>query len=111
MPDDAERLEPQADAYAPVRRARQRFGIAGAALAGAMVALRDLLEKPKDDAAVVVDSPSEPVDLDGAGITVTVDGRASASVAPQHRPVADPDEARRWTNEVLRRNRRRGRRR
>ena len=100
-------FEPVESAYAPVKRARQRYGLAGAAIAGAKVALRDLLEKPKDDAAVVVDSPSEPVDLDGTGITVTIDGRASASVAPQHRPVADPRAARDWTSLQLRRNRRR----
>lgn len=107
MPENAP-FEPSAESSnAPVKRARQRYGLAGAALAGAMVALRDLLEKPKDDAAVVVDSPSEPVDLDGAGITVTIDGRASANVAPQHRPVADPRAARAWTSLQLRRNRRR----
>lgn len=53
---------------------RRKGGAAGAAMAGMMLALQDILETPKDDAPVVVESSSKPEDLDSEGITVEVDG-------------------------------------
>ncbi len=79
-----------------VRNARKRYGVAGAMLAGAMVALRDLLEKPKDDQAVVVDAPSEPTDMDHDGITVPVAPGLCAHSPAQLRPPSDPAVARDW---------------
>ncbi len=79
-----------------VRHARKRYGVAGAMLAGAMVAMRDLLEKPKDDQAVVVDAPSEPTDMDHDGITVPVAPGMSAHSPAQLRPPSDPAVARDW---------------
>jgi hypothetical protein len=90
----------------PVAAARRRYGVVGAALAGAMIALRDVFEKPKDDQAVVVDAPSDPKDMDDDGITVPLaDGTAAHSPA-RPRPPADPDVARAWARRQVERNRR-----
>jgi hypothetical protein len=43
---------------------RKRKGVAGAMLAGAMIAVRDILEMPKDDEAVIIEASSEPEDID-----------------------------------------------
>ena len=88
-----------------VRNARKRYGVAGAMLAGAMIALRDLLEKPKDDQAVVVDAPSEPTDMDHDGITVAVAPGVAAHSPARLRPPADPAVAREWTRRQLGRRR------
>lgn len=91
----------------PVAVARRRYGVVGAALAGAMIALRDVFEKPKDDQAVVVDAPSDPKDMDDDGITVPLaDGMAAHSPA-RLRPPADPDAARAWARRQVERNKRR----
>ena len=53
---------------------RRIGGAAGAALAGAMIAIRDIYEGPKrDDGQVVVDAPSEPHDVDRDGVTLQAD--------------------------------------
>jgi len=93
--------------HTTVRRTRARYGVLGAPMAGAMLALRDILEKPKDDAAVVVEASSDPVDLDEHGITVPLDQGLAAKAPPQLRPPADPAAARAWTQRMLDRNRRR----
>jgi hypothetical protein len=76
---DAER-QLLADANALARdnamrdRARKVGGVAGAALAGAMIAIRDIYEgRPKDDGSVVVDAPTEPEDLDRDGLELGAD--------------------------------------
>ena len=106
--DDADGL-PWASPYAahPVRRAKARYGMLGAAMAGAMIALRDILEKPKDEVAVVVDAPSDPLDLDTDGVRVPLPEGQAATAPPQARPVTDPAAARAWTQRMLDRNRRR----
>ena len=54
-----------------VRRAAQRYGTVGAMLAGGMVVFDKLLgRKPKQEAAVVIEASSEPIDIDNDGITV-----------------------------------------
>jgi hypothetical protein len=54
---------------AMIEEGRRKAGVAGAMMAGAMIAIRDIYEgPPKDEGAVVVDSPSEPVDLDEDGV-------------------------------------------
>jgi hypothetical protein len=51
-------------------RGRQIGGVPGAMMAGLMVALRDIYESPKrDNGDVVVDSPSEPHDVDRDGMS------------------------------------------
>ncbi len=52
-----------------IEQGRRIGGVAGAALAGAMIAIRDVYEGPKrDDGSVVVDAPSEPHDVDRDGV-------------------------------------------
>jgi hypothetical protein len=84
-PDDAEL----------VRRGRERHGIAGAALAGMMVALRDVIEgKPKPDAPIVEESPDEPTDVDRDGINVKL-GDAAYVAPPLPRTTRRPPVRRR----------------
>ncbi len=77
-PVEVERIEAE-ERYASQRLAtieagRRKGGLAGAAMAGAMLGLRDIYEgPPKDDTIVaIVESPDEPVDIDTDGIEVTV---------------------------------------
>ena len=54
-----------------VRRAAQRYGTVGAMLAGGMVVFDKLLgRKPKQEASVVIEASSDPIDIDNDGITV-----------------------------------------
>ena len=56
---------------AMIEEGRRKAGVAGAMMAGAMIAIRDIYEGPsKDEGSVVVDSPSEPLDLDEDGVTL-----------------------------------------
>jgi hypothetical protein len=86
--DDAEPIDALADAdrqrvLAANQLARDRSmiaagrrigGVPGAIVAGAMIAIRDVYEGPKrDDGSVVVDSPSEPHDVDRDGVTLSTD--------------------------------------
>jgi hypothetical protein len=55
-------------------RGRKIGGAAGAALAGAMIAIRDIYEgPPKDEGQVTVDAPTEPEDLDRDGLELGAD--------------------------------------
>ena len=52
---------------------RRKGGIAGAAMAGAMLAVSDIIEGPKkDDAPVTVEASGDPLDLDKDGFGATV---------------------------------------
>ena len=56
-----------------IEAGRRKGGVAGAAMAGAMLALQEIYEGPKkDDMIAVSESPDEPGDIDEDGITVTV---------------------------------------
>ena len=74
-------------------RGRQIGGLAGAAMAGAMIAIRDVVEgPPKDQGAVVVDAPTEPEDIDSDGLELDADDVGSAhdlAVPAQPRRAAD----------------------
>ena len=64
----------QARNRAMIARGRQLGGVAGAALAGAMIAIRDVYEgAPKDQGSVVVDAPTEPEDIDQDGVALAAD--------------------------------------
>ena len=55
-------------------RGRKVGGAAGAALAGAMIAIRDIYEgPPKDEGSVVVDAPTEPEDVDRDGVSLAAE--------------------------------------
>ena len=70
-----------------VRRAAQRYGTVGAMLAGGMVVFDKLLgRKPKQEAAVVFEASSDPMDIDHDGITVELNDHLTVhSPAPSKR--------------------------
>ena len=54
---------------------RRKAGLAGAAMAGAMFAISEIIEgPPKEDAPVTVEASSDPLDLEKDGFGATVDG-------------------------------------
>jgi hypothetical protein len=57
-----------------IEAGRRKGGIAGAAMAGAMLAIHEIYEGPPLDADIVevAESPDEPGDIDTDGIEVTV---------------------------------------
>ena len=79
----------------PVATARRHYGVGGAMLAGGMLGLEKALEmRPaKEEAPIVVASPTEPIDIDLDGIDVPVDDETSVYAPPQ--PPSDPFPARR----------------
>ncbi|MEI7971718.1 MAG: hypothetical protein WCI10_04135 [Actinomycetota bacterium] len=70
-----------------VRRAAQRYGTVGAMLAGGMVVFDKLLgRKPKEEAAVVFEASSDPLNIDDDGITVELNEHITVhSPAPSKR--------------------------
>ncbi len=57
-----------------VEHGRRIGGVVGAAMAGAMIAIRDIVEPAKDDQSVAVsESPDEPHDVDRDGVHLTTD--------------------------------------
>ena len=67
--------EAAARRLAAIEAGRRKGGVAGAAMAGAMLAISEIYEGPKRDESVAVsESPDEPDDIDTDGITVDVDG-------------------------------------
>jgi hypothetical protein len=84
-PDDQARLDAIAEAdrervhaanlvarnRSMIEEGRRRAGVAGAMMAGAMIAIRDVYEgPPKDEGSFVVDAPTDPLDLDEEGVTL-----------------------------------------
>ena len=71
--DYEERLaEQRSNAIAAGRR---KGGLAGAAMAGAMFAISEIIEgPPKEDSPVTVEASSDPHDLEKEGFGTTVDG-------------------------------------
>jgi len=62
-----------------VAEGRRKAGAVGAMMAGAMIAIRDIYEGPKKDEGVaVVESPTDPVDLDEDGVRLEGDEVGSA---------------------------------
>jgi hypothetical protein len=61
---------------------RRKGGVAGAAMAGAMMAVAEIYEgPPKEDAPVTVEASSDPTDIDRDGVDVTV-GEVDVSSPP-----------------------------
>lgn len=76
---------------AAIAAGRRKGGLAGAAMAGAMLSLQEIYQGPiKDDTPVAeVEAPGEPGDIDEDGIEVTV---GDVDVwAPPPRPGDDDD--------------------
>lgn len=61
-----------------VRRAQRKYGAMGAIVASSMLGLDKLLgRKPKEEGAVIWESPGEPEDIDKDGITISIDESTS----------------------------------
>lgn len=56
-----------------IEAGRRKGGVAGAAMAGAMMAVAEIYEgPPKEDAPVTVEASGDPTDIDTDGVDVTV---------------------------------------
>lgn len=71
----------------PIATARRQHGIAGAIMAGAMLAIDEAmgLRKVKQEAPIVIDASSDPLDIDSDGIDIPVDDQTSVFAPPQPR--------------------------
>jgi len=79
-----------------IEAGRRKGGAAGAAMAGAMLAVAEIYEgPPKEDAPVTVEASSDPNDIDQDGVEVTV-GDVDVSAPPLERldPVVGDDRKR-----------------
>jgi hypothetical protein len=101
-PDYDELIERHEERLADQRQSaieagRRRAGVAGAAMAGAMLAVAEIYEGPKrDDKPVTVEASSDPDDVDRDGIDVEVGDRTvGAPPLPQLDPVVDRDRRKR----------------
>lgn len=82
---------------AAIEAGRRKGGVAGAAMAGAMMVMSEIVEGPKkDDAPVVVESNSDPTDVDRDGVTVDL-AELTVEAPPLERldPVTDKSGTRR----------------
>jgi hypothetical protein len=90
--------QPAADARSSaIAAGRRKGGAAGAAMAGAMLAMRDLLEgPPKEELPFEIEASGQPHDLDRDGVDVTV-GETAVSAPPLARrdPLPAPRARRR----------------
>jgi hypothetical protein len=87
-------IDNESERAAMMRRARQKAGVGGAAMAGAMMALQGILEGPKKEAiAVVVAAPTEPINPDAEGISLQLSDRSL--FAPPLAPLKPPKTRRR----------------
>ena len=79
-PDDASAIADRERRIADARTSsieagRRKGGMAGAAMAGAMLALRDIYEGPtKEEIPIEVEASGEPHNVDKDGVDLTVDG-------------------------------------
>ena len=74
-----------------IEAGRRKGGAAGAAMAGAMLAIGEIYEGPKkEDAPIVVEASGEPGDIDEDGIEVSVDD--TNVWAPPPAPRDDPPD-------------------
>ena len=68
-----------------IEAGRRKGGAAGAAMAGAMMAVAEIYEgPPKEDAPVTVEASSDPNDIDSDGVEVTV-GEVDVAAPPLER--------------------------
>ena len=75
---------------AAIAAGRRKGGVAGAAMAGAMMAISEIYEGPKRDEIVAVsETPDKPTDIDSDGIEVSI-GDVDVMSKP---PSLDADDA------------------
>ncbi len=68
-----------------IEAGRRKGGVAGAAMAGAMLAISEIYEGPRrDEIVAVAETPDEPTDIDVDGIEVNVDGVDVWAPPPRH---------------------------
>lgn len=92
--DHEERLAVQR--ASAIEAGRRRGGVAGAAMAGAMMAVAEIYEgPPKEDAPVTVEASSDPTDIDRDGVDVTVGEVDVSSPALERRDPVVGDQRRR----------------
>lgn len=76
-----------------IEAGRRKAGVAGAAMAGAMLAMRDIVDGPKkDEAPVTVEASGDPHDLERDGFDLSVGGVDVAAPALERKA---PVQARR----------------
>jgi hypothetical protein len=76
---------------AAIEAGRRKGGVAGAAMAGAMMVMAEIVEGPKkDDAPVVVQANSDPTDVDTDGITVELGDQAVETRSPRRTGASPP---------------------
>ena len=92
--DDAAAARATAD-RASIEAARRKGGVAGAALAGAMFAMRDIYEKPKEEIPVEVEASGEPHDLERDGVDLEVHGVDVAAPPLDRKPPLPTAKSRR----------------
>jgi hypothetical protein len=97
LPEDLHATSEPADAEAAmIAAARRRHGSLGAVVAAGMLGFEKLLgRKPREEAPIVVDAPSEPVDIDSDGISVAVDDLTTVVAPPLPRVPPTPAPSRR----------------
>ena len=79
-----------------IEAGRRKGGVAGAAMAGAMLALRDIYEGPtKEEIPIEVEASGEPHDLDRDGVDLTVDGVDVSAPALERKDPLPASKARR----------------
>jgi hypothetical protein len=85
--DPSDRADQPDDSHELVETARRRHGGIGAMLAAGMLGLDQVLgRKPREEAPVVVDANSDPIDIDTDGITVDLHDDLAVHAPPQQRP-------------------------
>ncbi len=77
---------------AAIEAGRRKGGLLGAAMAGAMLGLRDIYEAPPkdDDIVTVVETPGGPGDIDVDGISGSVDDVEYWAPPPPSSPSPEP---------------------
>lgn len=93
-PETDPEVDPVVEAYerrladqraSAIAAGRRKGGIAGAAMAGAMLAISEIVEGPKkDDAPVTVEASGDPLDLEKDGFGTTV-GEVAVEAPPLER--------------------------
>jgi hypothetical protein len=80
----------------PVAQAHRRHGIAGAILAGGMIAIDQIMgRKPKEQPAAVQEFSGEPEDIDTNGISIALDENTTVFSPAPHRRGTQPRTVRR----------------
>ncbi len=94
--DEWQRIEDEevraAQRASAIEAGRRKGGVAGAAMAGAMLALQEIYEGPcRDEIVAVSESPGEPGDIDKDGIAMRIGDVDIKSELPENGADAEPE--------------------